>query len=663
LSSSGYATRWVSATASARQFSFGALIGLGDDLEPSDFVTSAGQVLDRLSRTEHCLLVVDDAHLLDDASATLLHHLALGSGPVALLATRDAGEPCPDAITALAKDDLLEVIELAPLDYDAVTEVLSATLDGDVELATAAQLFELSEGNPFVLREPVDAAKDAGTLTARRGVWCWRGTLQSNPRLEDLMTRRLQRAGPEVRRVLELLSLAEPLDLAELEAAAGREAVAAAEADGLITFERGDGHVEARVAQVLYAQLVRAELGHARKLDVLRTLDDVLERFPAGRPVDSLKRALIRLEIALPRPDDVECFTEAARLARPDHPLAARFARAALDAGAGFTAFDYLIDALLWQGRIAEAREVVASIPDDLEPSQHEYFTLRWSRMLWWMAGERPQDPADTSPASDDDRSPATVARQVGMAAAAGRAPEVLATALNLLDDPAADNEARCWAAGAAMIGLGGQGQVNAALALTGDAYERARRLSDFNYRLLLSVIEIWLRRSSGDLQGAELALNDLRRAETTRPPTGPVPNAGLLVLFDALLVLTSGRARASIPMLRDAAALLDDIDFAGLSASAHYGLAEAMVLTGDRLGAAAQLGLGAEAEERTLDIFRPGQLRAKAWASMGSAIASWQCSSWRKPPGSPAAKASSSSRSASVMRRSDSVIAQPPAS
>ena len=617
-SSSGGATRWVSATASARQFSFGALIGLRDDLEPSDFVMSAGQVLDRLSRIDRCLLVVDDAHLLDDASAALLHHLALPSGPVALLATRDADEPCPDAITALAKDELLEVIELGPLDHDAVAEALRATLGGDVELGTVAQLFELSDGNPFVLRELVETGRDAGTLTERRGVWCWRGTLRSNPRLEDLMTRRLERAGPEVRRVLELLSLAEPLDLAELEAAAERGAVAAAEGEGLVRVERDGGHVEVRVAQVLYSQLVRAELGHARKLDMLRTLDDVLGRFPARRPADLLKRALIRLEMAVPRPGDAECFTEAARLARPDHALAERFARAALDAGAGFTAFDYLIDALLWQGRLEEARAVVASIPGDLEPAQREYFMLRWSRMLWWMAGERPQHPVDGLAAADD-HSPATVARRVGMEAAAGRAPAVLVTALSLLDDPAADDEARCWAAGAAMIGLGGQGQVNAALALTNDAYERARQLSDFNYRLLLSVIEIWLRRTSGDLQGATRALNDLRRAETTQPATGPVPNAGLIVLFEALLVLTSGRARASIPLLRDAAALLDDVDFAGLSASAHYWLAEAMVLTGDGLSAARELGLGAEAEERTLDIFRPGQLCAKAWASMGA--------------------------------------------
>jgi DNA-binding NarL/FixJ family response regulator len=82
--------------------------------------------------------------------------------------------------------------------------------------------------------------------------------------------------------------------------------------------------------------------------------------------------------------------------------------------------------------------------------------------------------------------------------------------------------------------------------------------------------------------------------------------------------MLTGGRARDAVPFLRDAALALDEADFGGLSVSAHYWLAEALALIGDGPSAAAQLALGAEAEDRTLDMFRPEQLLAKAWACVG---------------------------------------------
>lgn len=47
--------------------------------------------------------MVDDAHLLDDATATLVHQLASSGAAVVPLTVR-LGEPTPDAILALWKD-------------------------------------------------------------------------------------------------------------------------------------------------------------------------------------------------------------------------------------------------------------------------------------------------------------------------------------------------------------------------------------------------------------------------------------------------------------------------------------------------------------------------------------------------------------------------------
>ncbi|MGH9206596.1 MAG: hypothetical protein ACRD1G_08575, partial [Acidimicrobiales bacterium] len=306
-------------------------------------------------------------------------------------------------------------------------------------------------------------------------------------------------------------------------------------------------------------------------------------------------------------------------MARPDYEAAERFARAALERGAGFMAFDYLVDALLWQGRFAEARQLVQDRDTDLTPGQRKYFELRWSRMLWWMTGERPESPAPDpdapGPGAPAEADLGSAARQAAMAAADGRATDVIGTALDILSSPAADDEARCWATGAALIGLGGQGQVESGLALLPDAYASADRIADFNYRLLLSVLDVWIRRLSGDLGGAGESLAQLR-GELERAVT---PNAGLVDLLEADLVLATGQATRAVPMLRDAAARLDLNDFGGLSASAHFRLAEALGLVGDTAAAGLELKTGSRREDKTLGLFRPEQLLAKAWASVAS--------------------------------------------
>jgi len=618
---SGGAVTWIAATESARRFPFGAFAGAFGGLDAAEFGVAARQLVERLQHARPALLVIDDAHLLDDASAAVVHHLALAPSGVAMLATVADGKQRPPAVDALAKDGLLHHVELHPLEANAVTRVLERILGGHVEQATSDRLFELCGGNPLILRELIDAARAAENLAPRNGVWSLRGTPPTSPRLDQLVSDHLARLDGPTRRACDLLSLAEPLTLVQLSALVGRDAVAAAEDAGLVVIDTAArDQPEVRLAQALYAEVLRAGLGHVRTLDALDALATTLAAFPSAGPTEILKRALLRLEAGSPHDDDSDVFTEASRLARPDYPLAERFARAAIDAGAGFTAIDYLLDALVWQGRLDEAEQVAATIGDgeSLAPNERSYFQLRWARILWWMGGERPPDTTVDVAECAGPVTSATVARQLGMAAASGRGPDVVAPALAVLAAPDTDDEARCWAAGAALIGLGGQGQVGRALSLADGALMLARQLADFNYRLLLSVVEIWIRRLAGDLTGAEARIEDLRQAAEGAPRPGAGPSAGLLTLWQASLTLTAGRARAAVPLLRDAAALLDDADFGGLAASAHFWLAEALALTGDRPSAATQLALGAEREHNTLDIFRPEQLLARAWTAVG---------------------------------------------
>jgi DNA-binding CsgD family transcriptional regulator len=430
--------------------------------------------------------------------------------------------------------------------------------------------------------------------------------------------------GPEARRGFELLALGEPLGLRELTGAVGTDAIAAVEAHGLLMIERQGRRRIVRSVEPLFSQLVRAELGQARTLERLHELDRMLERVPARRSQDVLQRAVARLETGS-EPGDAAALSEASKLARPDYALAERLARAALERGGGFRAFDYLIDALVWQGRLEEATELAESVGAYASPEELAYFSLRWSRMRWWMTGERPSDVSGGGEAVPPDE-PATgampradrlstAARQAAMQAAAGRASQALPMALSVLADDQSDDEGRCWAAGAAMIGLGGEGKVADALRLVPEAYASAARLQDYNYRLLLSVVEVRLRRLAGDLEGGKRAVADLREALAGAQD----PNAGIVALAEAEMVLATGRALEAIPYCREAAAQLDQLDFGGLSATAHLRLAEALALTGDTVGAEEQLALAVATEDRTLELFRPEQLVQKAWIRLAS--------------------------------------------
>ncbi len=146
---------------------------------------------------------------------------------------------------------------------------------------------------------------------------------------------------------------------------------------------------------------------------------------------------------------------------------------------------------------------------------------------------------------------------------------------------------------------------------LADNAFDCAGRLTDFNYQLLLSTVFIWLCRLSGYLDKAQQTVDGLRRELGSRPD----PNVGLVALSEAEVVLASGRVSDAVPLLHDAALRLDEIDFGGLSATAHFRLAEALARTGDVRGANAQLAQGAALESRTLEMFRPEQQLVKGSA------------------------------------------------
>lgn len=156
------------------------------------------------------LLAVDDGHLLDELSATLVHQLVLRRAATVVLTLR-SGEPAPDAITGLWKDGHLRRLELQPLSADETGELLAAVLDGPVDSATTRRLWSITRGNPLYLRQLVDGEREAGRLAEIAGVWRWSGRPQLSPGLTELITERIGRLSDPERGVIEVLAFAEPL--------------------------------------------------------------------------------------------------------------------------------------------------------------------------------------------------------------------------------------------------------------------------------------------------------------------------------------------------------------------------------------------------------------------------------------------------------------------
>ncbi len=211
------------------------------------------------------LLVVDDAHLLDDASAALLHQLAV-HGRTRLLVVVGDGEPAPAAVTRLWGAELLPRLALEPLSRAETAELLTCPGGGRPDPLTADRLHRLCRGDLRLLRDLVAAVGPAPDTEAP---WTWRGPVPVTAAVRHRTAHLLDRARPEERATLELLAFAEPWPLSADDADARTlKDLEALEAEGLV---RIDDHGAARLAHPLHGPVLRALAGRLRARRLGRT--------------------------------------------------------------------------------------------------------------------------------------------------------------------------------------------------------------------------------------------------------------------------------------------------------------------------------------------------------------------------------------------------------
>src|SRR4051795_1497795 len=226
----GVSVQWLAGTASASQIPFGAFSHLVDVAGVGDSPTLLRSA--RASLLQHggrgLLLAIDDAHHLDNLSATLVHQLAL-TGSARFVITVRLGEQTPDAIMSLWKDRLLDRLDIEAFDAAQTKSLLEAVLGGPMETSSADAVFAASQGNPLYLRHLAESAIRSGALREVDGVWQLRGHIGLSAELSALIGRHLEALPPSVTSVLEYLAVEEPLSLRDLTELAGREALEEAE--------------------------------------------------------------------------------------------------------------------------------------------------------------------------------------------------------------------------------------------------------------------------------------------------------------------------------------------------------------------------------------------------------------------------------------------------
>lgn len=217
-----YTVHRVHASSSLTAIPYGALAPLLPDLTAGDTDSPLAVMRALMQRFypagsetgSNPLVVVDDAHLLDEASADLLSQLVASAQIPMLILARSIRE-LPSAFPAQAWDGLITRHHLPPLTEEQIHELCVQVLGGPVLGATSTEVARMSGGNPMFALALLDETVRSGGLECRHGVWMLiENVLPPEGRLGDLLRAQLSVLEPQEREALEIISLAEPLPLA-----------------------------------------------------------------------------------------------------------------------------------------------------------------------------------------------------------------------------------------------------------------------------------------------------------------------------------------------------------------------------------------------------------------------------------------------------------------
>ena len=624
----GSATAWVVATQASASIPFGPFAHLLPETLPPTIsrlhlLRRIADMLSTRARGQHLVIGIDDAHLLDDASAALLHHLA-PDGKFFLLATVRAGEEAPDSVRALWKDAGAQRLEVQALPEDLVGQLVSRALDGQVDGPTLARLWQASRGNVLFLRELLLAGQETNALRYVGGVWTWTGPMVVSPRLREVLDARLGSLQPDQAALMEVLAYAEPTSVSFLETLFSSSTLEAAERQGVVVVEKDGRRLAVRLAHPLYGESVRARCPRLRARDIQRQLAAALEASGARRRDDLLRMVTARLESGESGHPELLVAGAHRALASFDLVLAERLARAAADAGGGVPAAHVLAQSLLVQGK--DGGEVLARI-DQLETGAPERAITAQLRALGLLlVGEGRSAEAEAlllraegeiKDAALRDELRAVRATVLFFSAQHAKA---MAVASDILRPPSGNERACVQAAVVVVSCLAEAGRGDEAVTIADRWTEAVRRIPNPLSVLPGSGLGILLAGKclalvmGGHLHQAEaLTREEYRRNLTQHDHEGTAMSA----LLSGVVALARGRVQTAGQWFREAAGLFRTPTSLNYLSACLAGMARAASLAGDRPTANAALAPADEFPTPLTAAYEPFITLSRAWVTV----------------------------------------------
>ncbi|SOE03246.1 helix-turn-helix transcriptional regulator [Blastococcus haudaquaticus] len=607
-------TEWVTGTRAASAIPLEAVAHLVPPGAAATDTTAMWQALaaafDAGPGQPRPLIVVDDAHLLDDVSAALVHKLVLTRMADAVV-TVLGGARAPDLVKALWHDGLAAQVELRPLALSHVTELLTARLGGRPTSRTCQELHEASAGNAVLLREVVEAGLQVSRLDRYDELWQWDGDPVLTDRLCEVVRTLMGDIGDDERATMELLALIGELELPDLVALSSSDVVAALERRGLVTVQTDGQRPVARVARPLDAKVLCAAMPHSAASDFRTRLASTqcVRRWARENPA-RIGPLLLELGVS-PADPPVLARAAAEANARSDSRLAERLARAALEHGPSVAAQTALAEALRWLADPEQAEAVAGGTP--MQRHLPEGRSLAVTRMLNLMLGLGRWDDALALARTD---------RSSGGADALTGAESLLRMLSGDVDlsadprpDPPATHAAAPWTSLASTLGLGLLGRADEAVvaakrgwaaleASTSDTESQSVRAG-------LLVAELLALDLDGRVNRLEARAVELHERTMARPRSAA---DAVAALGQGLAALAAGRLQDAEHWLAEAASGLSACDPLGVLALCQAKQAEVQALRGEKSSAEAIL-LGVPSD-RAVRCFDAELLLAQAWTA-----------------------------------------------
>lgn len=274
-----------------------------DSVSPVAVLRSVWSYFEKLKagKDTPLLLMMDDAHHLDEATASIVADM-ISAGWASVVA---AGRPRPGLPQPLAQlwyDGLADRVDLRPMNREQIEEVLTHALDGTVPPGTIDTIWGASGGNPRILDALLHDAAERGQLAKRNGIWMLIGPLPADgPKVTAVVVKDMLRRAPEEQEALKLIALAGPVSRKVIEDISGAEIVRSL-LDQQMVVEGSGTPADLRMWNAVFGDALRASISVSRSLQLLEKIRGQLGSAPPGSE-GRMRAVEWALECGLKTPD------------------------------------------------------------------------------------------------------------------------------------------------------------------------------------------------------------------------------------------------------------------------------------------------------------------------------------------------------------------------